>query len=106
MRTMIVPSYAPASGGERMSTLKQRLIEWAQALPDDCTVEDVKTGVEAYLGQEQARIVEGASRQDTNGTHPNNLARLEALGQEAAKAGLNAKLAAIQAYLAKRGRTG
>jgi hypothetical protein len=99
---------ARASGGGPMSTLKQRVIEWAESLPEDCTLTDVRTYLETYLRREQGAPEQEAvaSPAEAQAGAPNNLARLEAIGQEVARLGLSAKLAAIQAYLNQRGRTG
>jgi len=89
-----------------MSTLKQRVIEWAESLPDDCTVADVRTYLETYLRRELGRPEPEEVVAPAEAPANAALARIEAVGQEVARLGMSAKLAAIQAYLSQRSRTG
>jgi hypothetical protein len=90
-----------------MSTLKQRVIDWAESLPDDCTIDDLRAFFQTYLRGEQAAAGEDVTPLPEPPAEVGNpVARIEAIGQEAARLGMSGKLAAIQAYLKQRGRTG
>jgi hypothetical protein len=83
-----------------VNKVKNHLIEWAQSLPDDCSLDALRDFFERFVTQE--REEESAVKAAVPAAAP----RLDTVGQDLAQRGFNGKLAALQAYLARRQQAG
>jgi hypothetical protein len=83
-----------------VNKVKHHLIEWAQSLPDDCSLDSLRDFFERFVTHEREEET------TVSAAVPAAPPRMDTVGQDLAQRGFNGKLAALQAYLARRQQAG